>query len=536
MKNGSFIIPHPVNEPVLTYVPGSSEREALQRELTRQLENPVQVPLIIGGVEVKSGVVNPIRVPHDHSRQLGEWHQGSAEHMRAAIDAALKAGRSWGETPMEERAAIFLKAAHLLSTTWRARLNAATMLNLSKSVHQAEIDAAAELADFFRFNVWYMQQIYAGQPPVNGPGEWNRLEYRPLEGFIFAVTPFNFASIAGNLPTAPAIMGNTVVFKPASSAVLPAYYIMELLREAGLPDGVINFIPGKGSELGPVALDHRELAGVHFTGSTGTFNNMAEGHYRTYPRLVGETGGKDFVLAAPDATVRSLAVALFRGAFEYQGQKCSAASRAYIPRSLWPEVKAQLRHMTAEAKMGDVTDFTTFLGAVIDEGAFKRITGYIDYGKADAHTDLVAGGEYDGAQGWFVQPTIFETTDPHSKLMEEEIFGPVLTVYVYDDEKLFETAALVDATSPFALTGAVFTKERETIDRLSRILRHAAGNFYINDKPTGAVVGQQPFGGARGSGTNDKAGSQLNLLRFTSPRTIKENFSPPTSYTYPHMG
>ncbi|MBU1536046.1 L-glutamate gamma-semialdehyde dehydrogenase, partial [Myxococcota bacterium] len=512
MSHGISSIPVPRNEPVLQYAPHAEERLQLKTELDRQRSTPVEVPLIIGGERVKSGATRPLLIPHDHKESLGFYHEATPDQVSQAITAALEAAPSWSATPMPERAAIFLRAAHLLSTTWRNKLNASTMLNLSKTVYQAEIDAAAEMIDFLRFNAYFMQEIYQQQPMYSPEGTTNRLAYRALEGFVFAVTPFNFTSIAGNLPTAPAMMGNTVVWKPASSAVLPAYYLMELLMEAGLPKGVINLVPGKGSEVGEVVINHPQLAGIHFTGSTGTFNqmwekvgtNLARGLYRSYPRIVGETGGKDFVLAAPDADPQALAVALFRGAFEYQGQKCSAASRAYIPASLWPGVLKQLRAMEQEILMGDISDFRAFMGAVIDEKAFNRISSYIEYGNSQKNTTLEMGGEYDKSTGWFIRPTVFVTTDPHSRLMTEEIFGPVLTVYVYDDPKIEETAQLVNDTSPYALTGAVFTADRDLIVRLSRILEHAAGNFYINDKPTGAVVGQQPFGGARGSGTNDK--------------------------------
>lgn len=536
-------IPFPNNEPVLDYTYKSQEREDLKRELDRQRATEIAVPLVIGGERIFTQTTMPLHAPHDHSQVLGTSSRATREHVGMAIEASREAFKMWSKCPKEERAAIFLKAAHLLSTKYRAKMSAAAMLNLSKTVHQAEIDVVAELVDFWNFNCHFMDTIYARQPLYSPEGVWNRLEYRALEGFVFAVTPFNFASIAGNLPTAPALMGNTVIWKPASSAVLIAYYLMELLEEAGLPKGVINFLPGAGHVVGDVVLESPHLAGIHFTGSTRTFNqmwkrvgeNLAAGVYRTYPRIVGETGGKGFLLAAPDAEVEPLAVALFRGAFEYQGQKCSAASRAYLPRSLWPEVIESLQKMHATAIMGDVTRFETFMGAVIDEKAFNTITSYIDYAHKTPGHQILMGGGYDRTEGWFVEPTLVQVDDPKGKLMSEEIFGPVLSLYVYDDADLMEVAHLVDETSPYALTGAIFTRNRSTATRLSSVLEHAAGNFYINDKPTGAVVGQQPFGGARASGTNDKAGSETNLMRFTSMRTIKENFTPPTTYPYPSM-
>jgi 1-pyrroline-5-carboxylate dehydrogenase len=543
MNNGNFTIPLPVNEKILQYAPGSLERIELKSELKRQQNLNIEIPLIIGGEYIKSQIVDVLHIPHKHDSTLGLYHKASKEHVLMAVDAAKKAAVSWARTPYEERAAIFLKAAHLLSTKYRYVINAATMLNQSKSVYQAEIDSAVELIDFLRFNSYFMQEVYNQQPMYNSSGTWNRVSYRPLEGFVFAVTPFNFTSIAGNLPTAPALMGNVVVWKPASSSVLSAYYIMELLKEAGLPDGVINFIPGKGSEVGPVILEHKDLAGIHFTGSTKTFSNMwktvgenlAQGSYRSYPRIVGETGGKDFIFAAPDADEKALSVALFRGAFEYQGQKCSAASRAYIPASIWPNILEMLKSMGEDILMDDITDFRTFMGAVIDKRSFDTINEYISYGKSHDGISLVMGGESFSEKGWFIEPTVFVSSNPKSKLMSEEIFGPVLTVYIYDDDKIEETARLLDDTSKYALTGAIFTKDRYLIETLSEILENAAGNFYINDKPTGAVVGQQPFGGGRGSGTNDKAGSYVNLLRWTSLRTIKENQNPPTNHIYPHM-
>lgn len=543
MNAHSNLIVEPTNEPLYSYASGTAERAALQAELHRQSANPVEIPLIIGGQEIRTGPTEELRAPHDHSLVLARYHVAGPEEARLAIDASMKASQSWARRPWTERAAVFMKAAELASTRYRYALVASTMLGQSKSVYQAEIDAAAELIDFWRFNTYFMSQIVTNQGLVSPKGNWNTAHYRPLEGFVLAITPFNFTAIGGNLPTSPAIMGNVVVWKPASTSVLSNWYVMQLLKEAGLPDGVINFIPGPGRSLGDVLLNDPNLAGLHFTGSTWTFNHMwkqigeslAKGVYRSYPRIVGETGGKDFVLAAPDADVPSLAVALFRGAFEYQGQKCSAASRAYVPRSLWLAVLQRLRQMAEEARMGDVTDFRSFMGAVIDGKAFESIGSYIDYARSSSEAEIVIGGGRDSAKGWFVEPTVVVTTNPRFKLMEEEIFGPVLTVFVYDDDRLEETVRLVDETSPYALTGAIFAKDRQTIARLSDQLVNAAGNFYINDKPTGAVVGQQPFGGARASGTNDKAGSALNLLRWTSMRAIKENFDPPTDFRYPHM-
>jgi 1-pyrroline-5-carboxylate dehydrogenase len=537
MNRSSPIVPVPVNESVLTYSPGSAERLALQAELKRQTVASVEIPLIIGGREVRTGRMRELRAPHDHGLILGQFHEAGPEEVQMAIRASLDAARLWARTPWNHRAAVFLKAADLAAGKYRATLVASTMLGQSKSVYQAEIDAAAELVDFWRFNALFLSRIESEQAVVSPSGTWNSVQQRPLEGFVLAVTPFNFTAIGGNLSTSPAIMGNVVLWKPASTAVLSAWYVMQILREAGLPDGVINFIPGPGRTIGDVVFEDSHFAGLHFTGSTWTFNQMwkrigdslAQGKYRTYPRIVGETGGKDFVLAAQDADVAALSVALFRGAFEYQGQKCSAASRAYIPRSLWPDVLNRLRAMGAEASVGDIADFGTFMGAVIDESAFQSIRGYIDFARGSHDAEVVIGGNTDSTRGWFIEPTVVVTTNPHHKLMEEEIFGPVLTVYVYNDDDLDATVRLVDETSPYALTGAIFARDRQLIVRLSDALVNAAGNFYINDKPTGAVVGQQPFGGARASGTNDKAGSPLNLLRWTSMRSVKENFVPPTA-------
>ncbi len=541
MANGIVRVPEPANEPIHDYAPGSAERASLKRRLDAMLDEKVEIPLIIGGREVRSESTFDAVCPHDHERVLATCHQAGAAEVEQAIAASQEAWRGWSEMPWEDRAAVLLKAADLLAGPWRDTLNAATMLNQSKTVYQAEIDSACELIDFWRFNPWYMQRVYEEQPG-SARGIWDRVEYRALEGFVFAVTPFNFTSIGGNLPTAPALMGNTVLWKPASTAVLPAFYLMKLLEEAGLPPGVINFVPGRGRQVGDPALASPLLAGIHFTGSTGTFQGMWKtvganiASYKGYPRIVGETGGKDFVFAHPSADVPSLVTALVRGAFEYQGQKCSAASRAYVPRSLWDGVRAGLERDLDEMRMGPPTDFRNFFCAVIDEPSFDNILGYIEHAKATAGLEVAIGGGADKSKGYFIEPTVVVSDDPKSKLMSEEIFGPVLTVHVYDDARLDETLELCDTTSPYALTGAIFARERRDVVRMSAALRHAAGNFYINDKPTGAVVGQQPFGGARASGTNDKAGSPLNLLRWVSQRAIKENFVPPTEFGYPHMG
>jgi len=538
--NGIPIMPRPKNEPVFGYGPGSPERAKLKAALAELSSRELEIPLVIGGKEVRTGKMGDCVMPHAHQHRLATYHQAGPEEVEAAIEAALAARQEWANMPWEQRAGIFMKAAEILSNEKRYLLNAATMLGVSKTPVQAEIDSACELIDFWRFNVSYMEDIYR-QQPNSTPLSWNRLEHRGLEGFIFAVTPFNFTAIAGNLPTAPAMMGNTVVWKPASSAVYPAYHVLKILEEAGLPPGVINFIPGPGSVVGDLVIKHPDLAGIHFTGSTEVFQNMWQsvGHnihnYKTYPRIVGETGGKDFVFAHSSADVPALTVALVRGAFEFQGQKCSAASRAYIPRSIWPELKERLIVMTEELTIGDVRDFTNFMGAVIDRSAFNRIVSYIEYAKQSPEAEILVGGTYDYSVGYFIDPTIVVTTNPKMKLMEEEIFGPVLTIYVYEDDKLAETLELCDKTSPYGLTGAIFAQDRRAIVYMTDALREAAGNFYINDKPTGAVVGQQPFGGARASGTNDKAGSMFNLLRWVSQRAIKENLLPPTCYRYPHL-
>ncbi len=541
MAHGIFRLPAPVNEPILDYRPGSPERKALQAKLKELSAKEIEIPLVIGGKAVKTGRLADCVMPHAHGHVLARCHLAGKAEVAQAIDAALAARASWARLPWQERAAIFKRAADLLATSWRSTLNAATMLGQSKNAYQAEIDAACELIDFFNFNAKYMEAIYAEQPPVSPKGTWNQLEQRPLEGFVFAVTPFNFTSIAGNLPSAPAMMGNVVVWKPASSSIYSGWFLMQLFQAAGVPDGVINFVPGPGSAVGPLVMAHRELAGIHFTGSTRVFHGMWKtvgeniAGYKSYPRIVGETGGKDFVVAHASADPDELAVALLRGAFEYQGQKCSAASRAYVPKSLWPRVQKKLLAMLAEIKMGDPADFTNFVNAVIDEGAFRDIKGYIDYAKKSKRAQIIAGGGTDGSKGWFIEPTVVVTDDPHFKLLEEEIFGPVLTIFVYETRDWQKTLALVDATSPYALTGAVFARDRAAVIEAREALVNAAGNFYINDKPTGAVVGQQPFGGARASGTNDKAGSQLNLLRWVSPRTVKENFIPPADYRYPFL-
>ena len=541
MSNGTFALPPPRNEPLLSHAPGTPERAALAARLAELAREPIEIPLVIGGKEVRTGRLGEVRAPHRHGQVLARFHQAGPAEVKAAGDAALAARREWADRAPHERAAVLLRAADLLSGPWRATLNAATILGQSKSVQQAEIDSAAETIDFFRWNPAFMARILADQP-VSPPGTWNRLEYRALEGFVFAVTPFNFTAIGANLPTAPALMGNTVLWKPASTAVLSNWWLLKLLEAAGLPPGVINFLPGPGAQVGDAALAHPGLAGLHFTGSTGVFNGMWRTiagnleQYRGYPRIVGETGGKDFVFLHPSADVEAAVVGLVRGAFEYQGQKCSAASRAYVPRSLWPRVEARLAELTASLTVGEVDDLTTFFGAVIDRPAFNRIKGYLDHARATPGHRVVVGGECDDSKGWFIRPTVIETDDPHSRLMEEEIFGPVLTVWVYEDARLDEAVATCDATSPYALTGAVFAQDRAAVASLTARLVDAAGNFYVNDKPTGAVVGQQPFGGARASGTNDKAGSMANLLRWVSLRTVKETFDPPRRVEYPHQG
>jgi 1-pyrroline-5-carboxylate dehydrogenase len=531
-------VPLPQNDPNLTYALGSPERAELKARLAAMAAEQIDIPVIIGGREIRTGNTGTVVMPHDHGHVLATWHKASADHVRQAVAAALEARREWASWSFEDRAAVFLRAAELLTTTWRQTLNAATMLGQSKTAYQAEIDAASELVDFWRFNVAFAEELL-GEQPISGHAVWNQMEYRPLEGFVYAVTPFNFTAIGGNLAGAPALMGNTVVWKPAATALLANYYTYKLLETAGLPPGVINFVPGDAVEISNILLDHPELGGVHFTGSTGVFNSMWErvgknlGTYRGYPRLVGETGGKDFIVVHPSAEPQAVAVAAVRGAFEFQGQKCSAASRMYVPRSMWGDVRDRMVAMMRDIRMGDVRDFRNFMGAVIDQKAFTKISSYIDDARANAR--IVQGGGCQGAEGYFVEPTLVETDDPNYRLLCEEIFGPVLTVHAYDDAKWRETLETVDRTSPYALTGSVFARDRAAVREASTVLRNAAGNFYINDKPTGAVVGQQPFGGARASGTNDKAGSKMNLMRWVSARTIKETFVPATDFRYPFM-
>ncbi len=542
MGNSVFHINLPKNEPIKSYAPGSPEKAALKKRI-KELKNQVlEIPLVIGGKEVKTGNMADCVIPHDHKTVIGRYHKAGKKEVEMAINAALKARESWAAMDWTDRAAIFLKAADLLASPyWRNTLNAATMLAQSKNAFQAEIDSACELIDFFRFNAYYAQQIYMEQPPHSPEGQWNKLEYRPLEGFVFAVSPFNFTSIAGNLPTSPALMGNVVLMKPASSAVYTGYWLMKLFEAAGFPPGVINFVPGSGSQVGNPVMNSPHLAGIHFTGSTPVFQSMWKivgeniSKYKSYPRIVGETGGKDFIFVHKSADYKEVATAMIRGAFEYQGQKCSAASRAYVPASMWNKLQKFLLAEIKTLKMGSTEDFTNFVNAVIDKNAFDSITSYINFAKKDKNAKIIIGGNYDDSEGYFIEPTVIVTTDPKFKTMEEEIFGPVLTIYVYPTAKYKETLHLCNETSVYALTGAVFAKDREAIILADKILVNAAGNFYINDKPTGAVVGQQPFGGARASGTNDKAGSYLNLIRWTSPRTIKENFVPPTDYRYPFL-
>jgi 1-pyrroline-5-carboxylate dehydrogenase len=538
---GNFRVPYPKNEPIYSYAPGTPERKKLDHAIKDLKSQFLDIPMVIGGKEIKVGKPIKITAPHDHSLVLGQYYQGGAAEVESAVKAAMAAKQAWAEFPAWQRAAIFLKAADLLAGPYRYKMNAATMLAHSKNAFQAEIDCVCELVDFFRFNAYYMQMIYDKQPD-NAPLTWNRLDYRPLEGFVFAVTPFNFVSIAGNLPSAPAIMGNTSVWKPASSVVYTAYLIMQIFKEAGLPDGVINMVTARGADVGELILKNKDLGGIHFTGSTGVFQTMWKtvgtniATYKSYPRIVGETGGKDFVFVHNSADVMEVSTALVRGSFEYQGQKCSAASRAYIPKSMWPSLKEQLLGQIREIKMGSPENFTNFVNAVIDKNAYDSIVEYIDYAKGSKDCEILAGGKYDSSKGFFIEPTVVQAFSPHFKLMEEEIFGPVLTLFVYDDDKFVETLKICDETSPYALTGAIFARDRAVVEQALRLLRNAAGNFYINDKPTGAVVGQQPFGGARASGTNDKAGSYLNLIRWASPRSIKENFVPPKDFKYPFMG
>ncbi len=540
MSNAYFKVPDPINEPIKSYSPGTPEKAELKQKLAELKSKQIEVPLIIGGEEIKTGDTAEMRIPHDKNHVLGVYHKAGKKEVEMAIEAALEARKEWATMPWEQRVAIFLKMADLLAGPWRSTLNAATMLGQSKTAFQAEIDSACELIDFWRFNSYYLTQLMSDQP-FSPAGMWNRVEYRPLEGFIFAVTPFNFTSIAGNLPTAPALVGNVALWKPASSAVYSAYYLMKLFEEAGLPKGVINFIPGSGGQVGNPVMESEHLAGIHFTGSTAVFQNMWKkvgdniSKMKYYPRIVGETGGKDFIFAHNSADIDALVVAAIRGAFEYQGQKCSAASRMYIPKSRWQEFKEKYTAQVAEIKMGDVEDFTNFMSAVIDQAAFDSITGYIKYAKEADNAEIITGGNFDDSKGYFIEPTTIVTDDPKFKTMQEEIFGPVLTIYVYDDDKFDETLELCDTTSPYALTGAIWAQDRKALIKMSDKLQNAAGNFYINDKPTAAVVGQQPFGGGRASGTNDKAGSAMNLLRWMSVRTMKETFVPPKDWRYPFM-
>ncbi len=540
MSNAYFMIEKPENEPILNYREGSREKTEVKEKLQELKKEVMEIPLIVGGEEIKTGNMGKRTSPEDHNLLLAEYHKAGPGEIEKAIQAAMEAKETWAHMPWEERAAIFLKAADLIAGPYRATINAATMLGQGKNIYQAEIDAACELIDFLRFNAYFMSEIMKEQPhsPDN---TWNRMDYRPLDGFVFAVTPFNFTAIAGNLPTAPAMAGNTVIWKPASSAVYSAYLFMKILEEAGLPKGVINFLPGSGAEIGEKILPHKDLAGVHFTGSTKTFRYMWEtigkniSGYRNYPRIVGETGGKDFVVVHPSADIRPIATALVRGAFEYQGQKCSAASRAYVPKSLWPKIKEEFISLTKELKVGSTEDFRNFVNPVIDKESFEKIISYIDFAKESKEASILQGGTYDDAKGYFVDPTIIETSNPRFKTMVEEIFGPVITMYVYEDDKYEEILHECDQATAYALTGSVFAKDREAVIKAQKVLQQAAGNFYINDKPTGSIVNQQPFGGARASGTNDKAGSKMNMLRWMSARSIKETYAAPRDYRYPFM-
>jgi 1-pyrroline-5-carboxylate dehydrogenase len=540
MSGGQYTIPNPVNEVVLSYAPHSKERAELKLALKELRHMEIDIPMIIDGERITTGNKNRIFPPHDIKHTLGYYHQGDEEHVKMAIDGALRAKQNWMNMPWQERAAIFLKAADLIAGPYRAKINAATMLGQSKNAYQAEIDSACELTDFYRFNVKFMERIYNIQPN-SSKNIWNRTEWRPLEGFVFALTPFNFTAIAGNLQTAPAMMGNTVVWKPSKTQIYSASVVMEILQKAGLPDGVINLVFAPGPVVADVVLNHRDFGGIHFTGSTGVFHSIWDKigrnikNYKSYPRIVGETGGKDFVFMHKSANPQEVATALARGAFEFQGQKCSAASRAYIPKEMWAEVKQSLEKDLESFKMGGVEDFGNFINAVIDESSFDKLSGAIEKIKKAPDAEIVIGGNYDKSKGYFIEPTVALTTNPNFFSMEEELFGPILTVFLYDGNKFEETLEICDKTSMYALTGAIFAKDRQAILTAQNKLRYAAGNFYINDKPTGAVVGQQPFGGARGSGTNDKAGSMLNMLRWTSPRSLKENFVPPTNYRYPFL-
>jgi len=534
-------IPIPTNEPVYGYAPGSPERAALKAALAKQTAEQVEIPILVGGREIRSGKMVDVVSPHAHRRVIARLHEADAATIASAIRSATEAQREWASWRFEDRAAVFLKAADLLAGPWRQVVNAATMLGQSKTAFQAEIDSACELIDFFRFNVHFADRLYREQP-MSSPGVWNRMDHRPLEGFVYAITPFNFTAIGGNLPGAPALMGNAVIWKPSHTASLSNWYVMQLLQEAGLPPGVINFLPGNSAQVTDALLADPDFAGIHFTGSTAVFQMLWKKaadnlpRYRSYPRIVGETGGKDFVVAHASADPDAVAVALVRGAFEYQGQKCSAASRAYLPSNLWPRVKERMLAMIADIRMGDVADFRNFMGAVIDRRAFDRIRSYLEAARTAPGVTVLAGGGCRDEVGYFIEPTLVQAEDPKYRLMCDEIFGPVLALHVYPERQWEETLALVDSTSPYALTGAVFAQDRAALARATAVLRHAAGNFYLNDKPTGAVVGQQPFGGARASGTNDKAGSVLNLMRWVSPRSIKETFNPPKDYRYPFMG
>lgn len=537
-----FNVPTPKNEPQKTYAPGSAERASLQAKLHELGSQVMEIPAIIDGKEVYSGNTTNCIEPHNHQHIIAKYHKCGEPEINLAIQAAMKAHKDWEQMPFNHRSAIFQKAAELLSTKYRDLLNAATMMGQSKSVHQAEIDSACELIDFLRFNSYFAQQIYEQQPPISPKGDWNIMEYRALEGFVFAVTPFNFTAIAGNLPTSPALMGNTVVWKPAGTAVYSGYFFMKVLMEAGLPAGVINFVPGSGAQMGDLITDSPHLAGIHFTGSTEVFRHIWQraannlNLYKSYPRIVGETGGKDFIVAHASADIKALAVACLRGAFEYQGQKCSAASRLYIPDSIYDKWLQEMTSMLETVKMGEVQDFSNYINAVIDKNSFQKIKDYIDYARSASDAEIIWGGKCDDSHGYFIEPTIIKTTNPQFRTMQEEIFGPVLTVYAYPEKNYVETLELCDKTSPYALTGSIFAQDRTAIYTAFEMLRHSAGNFYINDKPTGAVVGQQPFGGDRASGTNDKAGSALNLQRWISARAIKETFAPPTNYKYPFLG
>ncbi|MFN2489359.1 MAG: L-glutamate gamma-semialdehyde dehydrogenase [Actinomycetota bacterium] len=528
------------NEPVKDYSPGSPERTRLRSRLRTMSRERIEIPMVIGGKDVTSGDIYEAVMPHDTKHVLADVHQSTADHLHEAVRAAADAHREWASLPWHERASIFLRAAELLAGPWRETVNAATMLGQSKTAHQAEIDAACELIDFWRFNVEYAPRVYAEQP-VSSPGMWNQLDYRPLEGFVFAVTPFNFTSIAGNLPTTPALMGNTVVWKPSLTQAFSAHYLMRLLQDAGVPEGVINIVHGPGPEIGEAALSHPDMAGIHFTGSTKTFDWMWRkvganiSNYRNFPRIVGETGGKDFIVAHASAAVDALATAIVRGSFEYQGQKCSAASRVYVPSNLWEPLRERLAGEVPQIRMGDIADFGNFMGAVIDDRAFTKHSRAIEEARSSTDIEIVAGGEADDSEGYFVSPTVIRSKDPTARLMREELFGPIVTAFVYPEQDFEEVLDLIDTTSPYALTGAVFSQETAAVVEAKRRLRYSAGNFYVNDKPTGAVVGQQPFGGARRSGTNDKAGSMWNLIRWVSPRAIKETFVPPTDYRYPFM-